>query len=244
MATGNQQETPSQTTTKQSCDLADLTTVLQQFPGPAVSCAALDNSVQPYKSQNQTGKPEIWLTIFDRLCTLKGWNANQKAQVFPLYLRDTALIWYNRQSTTTRENFDDLKKAFCVEFSFSQAQLYNKLSDLTSRSQKPEESIEDYLLDVTQRCQQLGRSEEQELEHMLAGLRPDLKTQVLVQAEMLSKTSLQDIRRIVQLLGHAPARREPPPTPHYNKDASDRDLQLVASLRSELEIVRQSKSKF
>jgi hypothetical protein len=172
--------------------LAELSNALMNFK-QNYSCAALEKSVQPF-SGSATGNPEEWLATYDRYTKLKRWDEATSTLSFPLFLQDTALAWYDGLQASTQTNYSELRGLFLAEFSLSQSQIYSELAKLADLKQG-KETVEAYMLDVARRCKRLGRTDTQQLEYVIQGLRPEIRRQVLLQ----EPTTLAQVRRVATL---------------------------------------------
>jgi hypothetical protein len=100
-----------------------------------------------------------------------------------------------------------------------------ELDNLAARKQTSSKKLEDYLADIAKTCKRLGRTQQQQLEHAIQGLRPDIKRQVLLQ----QPTSLEDVRRIGTLCESISAMEQELVT--VAAASSDMDARLDAQAR-------------
>jgi hypothetical protein len=205
--------------------------VFDEMKPRKIHCAALESSVNFYHG-TMSGCPKAWLASYDRLGWLKGWDSVVMAMVLPLYLRATALAWYDSMSKAVQNDYGKLCELFIKQFTITKTQMLAELDGLANRKQLQGESVESYLLDINQRCKKLKRSQELEFEHALQGLLPYIKQQVLLQ----QASSVDDIRRIGQL-----CELVPPPTFSQGPDVAL--LDMVATLRDEIKEQRETINK-
>ena len=194
-----------------------------------INCAALENSVPLYHGTS-SGCPSDWISTYTRYGLLKGWATAIMVMAMPLFLRSSALSWFEALSTEVKRDYNSVCELFTAHFSMSKTERLAELDMLGNRRQVPGEPTENYLLDIHNRCMRLKRPADLEFEHAMQGLLPHIKQQVLLQ----QAATLDDIRRIGQLceLCIAPTR----PEPAANKQYGDSDIMnLVATLQSKLE---------
>lgn len=187
-----------------------------------IKCSALENSVKQY-SGTQTGCPKEWIATYERFSLLKGWDNETKGMAMPLYLKDTALSWYEEQEETLLTDFKSLKHAFLDRFQLTRTQILTELDVLAARKQARSETVDEYLADIARKCKRLKRTKDQEFECALQGLLPHIKQHVLLQ----QPETIEDIRRVGALceLVHV----------NVTQNDNDNDLKdLVASLREEI----------
>ena len=163
-----------------------------------VSSAKLDDSV-PIYSGISSGNPTLWLSKLERLFNLKGWRDELKCQMFPLYLGEMAVIWYDSLDTNVQFDYSALCTSFISKFEMSTVQKYTELTQLSSRQQQIGESVEAYYKDILTRCRHLGRTADQQFEAVLTGLQPDLQREVL---KSMPKT-VDDIFQVASLVESA-----------------------------------------
>ena len=158
-------------------------------------CAALENSVSPY-SGTCSGNPELWLTKFTRYAKLKQLDEQLQCLSFPLFLKDSALFWYEQLDDETKNNFSDLVSRFIEEFQLNSTLKMSKLAHLIATKQKDGESVSDYLLQISQQCRELGRTPDQEMEFAVQGLLPHIRQQVMLSGP----SSIHDVRKVALLV--------------------------------------------
>ena len=212
--------------------LAKTAELLQPLTG--FSCSALESSVTKFRGDGSEN-PAAWLESFDRYATLKGWPADVTCQMFPLFLADAAYSWYQGLPIDIRGAVSTLRAAFLQQFALSPAQVFARLDRLNSVRQKPGQSVSDFLLAINRECQLLGRSTQQEMEHVIQGLAPEIKRQVLLQAP----SSLAEVKRLAVLVESVhsglPLTEKAKTTP---TDITTDTSHTVASLQAELAAVR------
>ncbi len=144
-----------------------------------INCKALDDSVPKYSGQS-SGNPKDWLQKFNRLTRLKGWSKNTACAVLPLYLDGSAQQWHSGLSASIQEDMEILQEQFVQSFGLSKGQVLSKLDNLAYRKQQPGESVDQLLTYIAAQCRQLDRTDDQEMEYVIRGLRQDIKTHVLL----------------------------------------------------------------
>ena len=121
-----------------------------------------------------------WMDLYDTYADLKGWSDLMKSKSFPFFLDQHCKNWFHALPGDNKAAWPLLKQAFLTAYSLSKPEKVAKLQSLLQRKQQTGEKVLDFLLDVAQQSQLLGRSEEQLIEVALQGLLPYIKQQVLL----------------------------------------------------------------
>ena len=96
-----------------------------------------------------------------------------------LYLSDGPYTWYRQLPNATKQNLALLQAAFNTKYAQHDGLTWALRAQLTERSQKATEAVEDYAEDIEKRCGQLQINGQQLLETFIRGLRPGLRAAVI-----------------------------------------------------------------
>ena len=101
-------------------------------------------------------------------------------QAFPLYLRGIAGSWFITLDETVKEDLSTLKQAFKERFA-SGPHKWILSQQLGTRKQRPRESLDDYVTEITRHCKRLGLSDATAVRYFIEGLQSDLQVYVALQ---------------------------------------------------------------
>ena len=140
------------------------------------------HDLQPdYFSGLSSQDPEQFLDIFERISQINAWDENIQLSAFPLYLKDIAHTWYLTLSAPDKGDLGRLKDAFRKRFVLGpHSWILNQ--QLAQRKQKPNESLDTYVTDITRLCRRLEIGDKDAMRYFIDGLHDDeLKNYVLLQ---------------------------------------------------------------
>lgn len=142
-----------------------------------------------------------WLTCYDHVASMNAWDNDAKVKCLYLALDGDARKWYTTQILTgTPSSWDDwkvnLKQAFGSRHASEVA--YLKLS---SRTQLPFETPEQYFYDMLQLCARVDTTmrEEDKLRHLFRGLRPEMIEKMALTNPTSCAEFLQTLQRLNQV---------------------------------------------
>jgi len=134
----------------------------------------------PVFSGDECEDVNSFVNNYKRVSDLYEWPQDKRAKVLPLYLKGSAIIWYNSLPNVDSMNFDEIVAALSKHFS-SAASQWRLRQLLNERKQKDCESLKSYSDDVRKQCSRLNLSPDECLSHFIKGLRADLKEYVVLQ---------------------------------------------------------------
>ena len=126
-----------------------------------------------------TKDADLWLKKFENFCKLKGWKDEQIVAAFPLYLSDSAVLWYDSLSQETQNTVTELKKTFLERFSITELGKWKTIEHFFNRKQTADESVEEYCEAVRRMASQLSKTENDIKDVIIRGFRPDIRRFVL-----------------------------------------------------------------
>ncbi|XP_067685860.1 uncharacterized protein [Haliotis asinina] len=142
-----------------------------------------DSTLMP---EHFTGKDsshaEEWLDRFLHFANFKQWNHAQKIQVFPLFSKDSAYLWYKDVLQTSDNEFilfDDVQKLFKDKY-VHPTDRWSLLEKFGSRKLLPTETIDVYLAELTETASLLGKTETDILDAFVRGLDDSTRQHVLM----------------------------------------------------------------
>ena len=122
-----------------------------------------------------------WMTKFSNYSEFCNMNNQRKARIFPLMVEGAAEVWYNGLTDTVRGEWAQLLEAFNEKYVNANNLNWLKEQALFARVQGAGESVETYITDVRQKCNQLQKSEPETKSIILRGLLPAIKAFVIGQ---------------------------------------------------------------
>jgi hypothetical protein len=109
--------------------------------------------------------PCVWLNYYRLACQLGGaTNDEVIIRNLPLHLADSARTWLEHLPASQIHNWDDLVRTFVCNFQGTYVRPGNSW-DLRSCTQKPGESLRDFIQRFSKRCTELPSVEQSEIVH-------------------------------------------------------------------------------
>jgi hypothetical protein len=112
---------------------------------------------QPTSIDKYTGEmdPHVWLNDYRLACQLGGATTDEAIiRNLPLHLADSARTWLEHLPPSQIHNWDDLVRMFVRNFQGTYVRPGNSL-DLRACTQKPGESLRDFIRRFSKRCTEL-----------------------------------------------------------------------------------------
>jgi hypothetical protein len=111
--------------------------------------------------------PRVWLNDYRLACKLGGATSDEVIiRNLPLHLADSARTWLEHLSASQIHNWDDLVRTFVGNFQGTYVHPGNSW-DLRSCTQKPSESLRDFIRRFSKRCTELPSVAQSEIVHAL-----------------------------------------------------------------------------
>jgi hypothetical protein len=109
--------------------------------------------------------PRVWLNDYRLACQLGGATSDEAIiRNLPLHLADSARTWLEHLPTSQIHNWDDLVHTFVGNFQGTYVHPGNSW-DLHSCTQKPGESLRDFIRHFSKRCTELPSVSQSEIVH-------------------------------------------------------------------------------
>jgi hypothetical protein len=114
---------------------------------------------------NRETDPRVWLNDYRLACQLGGATSDKVIiRNLPLHLGDSARTWLEHLPASQIHNWDDLVRTFVGNFQGTYVRLGNSW-DLRSCTQKPGESLRDFIRRFSKRCTELPSVAQSEIVH-------------------------------------------------------------------------------
>ncbi|XP_048258006.1 uncharacterized protein LOC125383567 isoform X1 [Haliotis rufescens] len=123
-----------------------------------------------------------WLDRFLHFGNFKKWTDAQKVEVFPLFLKDSAYLWYKDLIPSLGEEiiiFDEVERLFRDKY-VHPTDRWALLEFFVSRRLSPTEPIDTYLADLTQTASLLGKTDMDLMDAFVRGLDDGTRQHVLM----------------------------------------------------------------
>jgi hypothetical protein len=109
--------------------------------------------------------PRVWLNDYRLACQLGGATSDEViVRNLPLHLADSARTWLEHMLASHIHNWDDLVRTFVGNFQGTYVRPRNSW-DLRSYTQKPGESLRDFIRHFSKRCTELPSVAQSEIVH-------------------------------------------------------------------------------
>ena len=213
--------------------LDDLSETLQEALRPSSQLRSTQGTAN-LRPDSFTGKndedPRLFMLRLRRYGSLNKWDQNDFQNAFPLFLKDNALLWYNRiTDEETLKVFGKLEDTFISHFQ-SVTPTWVQEQELSDRKQKPKESVDSYINDIRRRCDRLDKSPDDQLACFIRGLLPTIKAFVITQNPSTLNEAEQQARLSESLHGLQQPQAVTDSTPTFNSQLAELTQTLKDSL--------------
>ena len=148
---------------------------------PATTCAITESSLTPAPFYGATDKAQKWLQYFQRYAAFKQLSENAALALFALLMRDTANTWFSSLPETVRNNYTQAVERFSTKFAPAPITLWRRASELWSRDQRQEESVEQYFSDMIRKAREVNATADMTRYALMKGLRQTYRSYVMQQ---------------------------------------------------------------
>lgn len=144
---------------------------------------------------------------FEDVTTYKGLAGNKKLAAFALCLRGAARDWHDGLPREVRENWDRLRERFLEVYKPRQETLWAKERDLYHRHQAEDMPVLSFISGIAKEARELRLRDEQLINLIIGGLRPDIRRYVLDREP-------RDMDQLLEAASRAEARLAEPQRDH------------------------------
>lgn len=131
------------------------------------------------------GRPEedgqSWLATFELWLQFRSINGERKAAALALHLKDSAAAWYQSLADNRRDTFARLRAAFIERYGAARLAPWQRAGLAWSIEQQPQQSVDDYMVAVTNAAKDAGLNDQQTIHAVIKGLRPSIRQYVIRQ---------------------------------------------------------------
>ena len=180
-----------------------------------------------------------WMKKFLNYSEFCNMNNQRKARVFPLMVEQSAEVWYNGLAEAIRGDWDQVLAAFNEKYVNANNLNWLKEQGLFARVQGPSESVESYITDVRQKCNQLQKGEPETKSIILRGLLPAIKAFVIGQ-QPANLEELETKARLAESIENLKPKETTSDRVNLMQDTYNKSLgDLAKSINSLEDLVRQ-----
>ena len=145
--------------------------------------------------------PEKWLAHFSRYIQYRCLNAEEQLALFPLFLKDSAIDWYDNLQDNVKKNLVELLDQFRAYFCPSPLDHILDKESVFTRTQRPSERARDYIAAMQKLARRLPGLDVGILKCViLRGLQPHIKAFV-VQQKVETIGDMMEAARVAESIG-------------------------------------------
>ena len=170
---------------------ADYTTMAAK--PPQTGSRSVPDSFAPPVFGGSNIDADYWLAHFQRYIEYRQLPDDDVAAMFPLFLKEAAIDWYETLEHRVKNNWKALKEDFNAYFGKSPIDIFFAQETLFTRVQRTGEKVRDYIAQMQKLASKMPKLENDLLLWtILRGLRPQIKAVVIQQQK--------DIKTVADLL--------------------------------------------
>ena len=156
---------------------------------------------QPFFGKSDDGiDAEEWLIYFLRYAEHKGWDKNATKGAFELMMRGNALHWLIGLNDETKRSMDSLMEAFKTTFLKSPELRWVEAQQMFTKPQTLIENVSSYVIRLRRIASRVNADSETIRHAFIAGLRPELRMQVLLKGAKTFEEAIH-IARLAEAAG-------------------------------------------
>jgi len=170
--------------------------------GPGTSRTVPD-SFAPQSFTGTNMDADTWLAHFQRYTEYRQLSENDVIAIFPLFLKEVAIDWYENLPENVKQQHDALIDNFKTYFGKSPLDYVFDEESVFSRAQKPAEKVRDYVAQMQKLAKRIpGLDDDLLIWVIVKGLRPFIKASVIQhKAEMKTLADLLQYAKLAESAG-------------------------------------------
>jgi len=170
--------------------------------GPGTSRTVPD-SFAPQSFTGTNMDADAWLAHFQRYTEYRQLSENDVIAIFPLFLKEVAIDWYENLPENVKQQHDTLIDNFKTYFGKSPLDYVFDEESVFSRAQKPAEKVRDYVAQMQKLAKRIpGLDDDLLIWVIVKGLRPFIKASVIQhKAEMKTLADLLQQAKLAESAG-------------------------------------------
>ena len=147
---------------------------------PPLSSRSLPDSFAPPAFAGTNVDADAWLAHFLRYTEYKQFTDVDIVAIFPLFLKEAALDWFDNLSQDIKSDWQELLNNFRTYFGKSELDYVFAEETVFSRVQRPKEKVRDYIAQMQKLARRIPNLQDGILQWViLRGLRPQIKAGVI-----------------------------------------------------------------
>jgi len=171
-------------------------------PSPP-SARSVPDSFAPPAFSGTNVDADSWLAHFRRYTEYRQLTPEDVVAIFPLFLKDTAIDWYDNLAVDVKSNLDHLLDNFQTYFGKTALDYVFADETVFTRVQRPKEKARDYIAQMQKLAKRVpGLQDEILLWVILRGMHPQIKASIISQkGDIKSVADILDLARVAESAG-------------------------------------------
>ena len=148
---------------------------------------------------SSTEDADDYIAYIERYATYRHLSEQQRLELLPVLLRDSAIDWYETLSHDEVSSWPNFKKSFLDRFGRTAATRFRDMTTLWSTSQATDETVDNYYSRMVNLARRLPHLDNVIIrDAVIRGLRPSIRAKVL-SAEVQTMKQLLDTARLSEM---------------------------------------------
>jgi len=148
---------------------------------------------------SSTGDADDYLAYIERYATYRRLSEQQRLELLPVLLRDSAIDWYETLSHDEVSSWPNFRKSFLDRFGRTETTRFRDTTTLWSTSQATNETMDNYYSRMVNLARRLPHLDTVIIcDAVIRGLRPSIRAKVL-SAEVQTMKQLLDAARLAEM---------------------------------------------
>jgi len=170
--------------------------------GDSQQCRSVPDCYAPTSFDGQNPDPEMWLAHYERYVDFRQMDDAAKAAGFPLFLRGSAIDWFETLGEDTKRDASKLIEEFRGYFCCSALDHVFDKESVFTRVQRPGEKAREFIANMQKLARRVPKLQEEVLLWLvLRGLRPHIKAYILQQTNLKSINDVAEAAKIAETAG-------------------------------------------
>jgi len=184
---------------------------------PSTTPRTVPDSFAPPMFGGANVDADTWMAHFKRYIEYRQLPEDDVLAMFPLFLENAAIDWYEILSERVKNDWKALKNDFDSYFGKSPLDIFFADEKLFTRTQRPGEKVRDYVAQMQKLASRMpGLADDLLLWTILRGLRPQIKAAVIQQKnDIKSVADLPELAKLAESAGIG------------NEEASDNEFKMA-----------------
>ena len=179
------------------------TSTVDEKPTMSHTPRTVPDSFAPPAFSGVNADADTWLAHFQRYIEYRQLPADDVIAIFPLFLKETAIDWYETLSRDVKSNLDVLLENFKAYFGKSPLDYVFEDESVFTRAQRPKEKARDYIAQMQRLAKRIPALDEGLLLWVIMkGLRPQIKASVIQhKGDIKSVADILELAKLAESVG-------------------------------------------